>query len=184
MKIGVNRSFTAVGRAAREGGSGVGGCHHDGWGRHAGGNLIRWCVSTPQQHDPIITLSPSRSNTSSVRSVTCMHALLLTPARIHKGVRGMGELNHDRERVGRPSLALSRPILSEEHCEQHDPIITLSPSRSNVLGAICHMHARTVTYSCAHIQGRSRHGRVEPRPGASGATKSRLVTSDTQRGTL
>jgi hypothetical protein len=87
-------------------------------------------VSTPQQHDPIITLSPSRSNTSSVRSVTCMHALLLTPARIYKGARGMGELNHDRERVGRPNIALPRPILDEYRREQHDPILALSPSRS------------------------------------------------------
>jgi hypothetical protein len=128
-----------------------------------------------------LSLSHRLDRTSSVRSVTCMHALLLTPARIYKGARGMGELNHDRERVGRPSLALPRPILSEEHCEQHDPILALSPSRSYVLGAICHMHARTVTDSCAHIQGRPRHGRVEPRPGASGTTQSRLATSDTRR---
>jgi hypothetical protein len=51
---------------------------------------------------------------SSVRSVTCMHALLLTLALMDMDDRGMGERHHVQERVGRPSLAFPRPILSEE----------------------------------------------------------------------
>jgi hypothetical protein len=41
-------------------------------------------------------------------------ALLLTPPLKSMGVRGMGEVKHDQERVERPSLAFSRPILSKE----------------------------------------------------------------------
>jgi hypothetical protein len=57
----------------------------------------------------------------TVRSVTCMYALLRTLTLTDMGARGMGKLNHDRERVGRPSLALLRPILGEYrryHCRQ------------------------------------------------------------------
>jgi hypothetical protein len=52
-----------------------------------------------------------------VRSVTCMHALLLTHTLMDSGGRGMGELCHAQERVGQPSLALPRPILSRKHRE-------------------------------------------------------------------
>jgi hypothetical protein len=50
------------------------------------------------------------------RSVTRvhMHALLRTLTLMDMGTRGMGELNHDQERVGRPSLAFSRLVLSED----------------------------------------------------------------------
>jgi hypothetical protein len=42
----------------------------------------------------------------SMRSViTCMHALLRTLTLMDIGTRGMGELGHKQERVGRPSLA-------------------------------------------------------------------------------
>jgi hypothetical protein len=62
----------------------------------------------------------------------CLPALLLTPPLISMGVRGMGELCHDRERVGRrvgrPSLAFSRPILSKERRVQFRQDIALSPS--------------------------------------------------------
>ena len=56
-----------------------------------------------------------------MRSVTCMHALLRTLTLMDMGARGMGELDHDRERVGRPGLAFSRPKTSRKHREQHDP---------------------------------------------------------------
>ena len=62
--------------------------------------------------------------------MTCMHALLLTLTQMDMSARGMGELDHVWERVGRPSLAFVRPILSEQRREQHDPILALSPSRS------------------------------------------------------
>ena len=48
-------------------------------------------------------------------------ALLLTPLLKSMGVRGISELDHNEGRVGRPSLAFSRPILSRKHREQHDP---------------------------------------------------------------
>ena len=57
----------------------------------------------------------------SVRSVTCMHALLRTLTLMDMGARGMCELEHDQERVGRPSLTLPCPILGEYrryHCRQ------------------------------------------------------------------
>jgi hypothetical protein len=59
-----------------------------------------------------------------------MHALLQTLMLMDMGARGMGEVHHVQERVGRPSIALSRPVLSSKHCEQHDPFLALSPSRS------------------------------------------------------
>jgi hypothetical protein len=67
-----------------------------------------------------LALSPS-DRRFSVRSVTCMHALLWTLTLMDMGARGMGELDHDRERVGRPGLAFSRPKTSRKHREQHDP---------------------------------------------------------------
>jgi hypothetical protein len=49
------------------------------------------------------------------------------------GGRGMGELGHDQERVGRPSLALPRPVavLGEYlyHREQRTTHTQFSPSR-------------------------------------------------------
>jgi hypothetical protein len=60
---------------------------------------------------------------SSVRSVTCMHALLLALTLMDMGIRGKGELSHVQEQVGRPSLALPPPILSRKHREHHDPIL-------------------------------------------------------------
>jgi hypothetical protein len=65
-----------------------------------------------------------------VRHISRRCALLLTLTLLSMGVRGMGKVSHAQERVGRPSLALPRPILSREHREQHDPILALSPSRS------------------------------------------------------
>jgi hypothetical protein len=44
------------------------------------------------------------------------------------GVRGMGEVQHDQERVGRPNIAFSRPILSEERRVQLRQDLALSPS--------------------------------------------------------
>jgi hypothetical protein len=58
-------------------------------------------------------ISPSRrlDRRFSVRSVTCMHTLLRHVLRtltlMDTGARGMGELGHGQERVGRPSLAVS-----------------------------------------------------------------------------
>jgi hypothetical protein len=74
-----------------------------------------------------------------------MHTLLLTFTLIYKGVRGMGELHHDQERVGRPTLAFSRLILSEERHVQFRQDLARSPSRSQVLGAV---EVRSVT--CMH----------------------------------
>ena len=42
-----------------------------------------------------------------------LSAVLLALTRMNNGSRGMGEMGHDQERVGRPSLALPRPILAE-----------------------------------------------------------------------
>ena len=53
--------------------------------------------------------------------VITVPAVLLTLTLIYKSARGMGELNHDQERVGRPSLTLPCPILGEYrryHCRQ------------------------------------------------------------------
>jgi hypothetical protein len=52
-------------------------------------------------------ISPSHrlDRRSWVLSVTCMHALLRTLTLMDIGTRGMGELGHKQERVGRPSLA-------------------------------------------------------------------------------
>jgi hypothetical protein len=52
----------------------------------------------------------------------------LTPPLRSMGVRGMDELGQDRQRVVRPSLALSRPILSEERRVQFHQHLALSPS--------------------------------------------------------
>jgi hypothetical protein len=65
-----------------------------------------------------------------VRSVTCLQALLLTLPLVDIGGRGMSELGHDQERVGRPSLALPRPVLSEYHRDQRDPVLAGSLSLS------------------------------------------------------
>jgi hypothetical protein len=62
------------------------------------------------------------------RSVTCMHALLRSLTLMDMGGRGMGELDHDQERVGRPRLALPRPMLSEyrwQHCRQDLAALTV-----------------------------------------------------------
>jgi hypothetical protein len=53
-------------------------------------------------------------------------ALLQTLTQMDMSARGTGELDHVRERVGRPSLAFVRPILSEQRREQHAPILSLS----------------------------------------------------------
>ena len=69
-----------------------------------------------------------------------MHALLLALTLMDMGSRGMDELNHIQERVGRPSLALPRPILSRKHREQHDPVLALGAGREGVsrrAGVVC-----------------------------------------------
>jgi hypothetical protein len=39
-------------------------------------------------------------------------------------------LSHVQEQVGRPSLALPRPILSRKHREYHDPILAALPQKN------------------------------------------------------
>jgi hypothetical protein len=51
------------------------------------------------------------------------------------GVRGMGEVHHDQERVGRPNLAFSRPILSEKRRVQFRQDLALSPSPTPLIMA-------------------------------------------------
>jgi hypothetical protein len=90
-----------------------------------------------EQHDPILALSHRLNRRSSVSSVTCIHAPLLALTLVDMGGRAMSELGHGRERVGRPSLALPRPILSRKHREQHDPILALTPSQSRLCRRAC-----------------------------------------------
>jgi hypothetical protein len=82
-------------------------------------------------HRPIVgSCGFSSRRRWTVRSVTCIHTLLRTLTLLDIGARGMGELGHVQEQVGRPSLALPRPILSRQHREQHDPMLAPSPYRS------------------------------------------------------
>jgi hypothetical protein len=73
-----------------------------------------------------ISLFHRLDHRSSVPSVTCMHTLLRSPPLKSMGVRGMYELYHGRERVGRPTIAFSRLVLSEERRVQLFPPINIS----------------------------------------------------------
>jgi hypothetical protein len=81
-----------------------------------------------------VTFSQYTNALVGLIGVITVPAVLLTLTLIYKSARGMGELNHDQERVGRPSLAFSRLVLSEERRVQLFPLINISlfhsPSRS------------------------------------------------------
>jgi hypothetical protein len=72
-----------------------------------------------------------------------MHALPLTLTLIDMGGRGMGEWAHGQERVGRPSLASPRPMLSEYHRRYSIIMLrTASMLDENSYGVTCPTGAR------------------------------------------